>query len=41
MPAMAKGDGAAGGIIDETAKQVVDGILARSNEVQLPAKTLP
>jgi pyruvate dehydrogenase (quinone) len=31
MSAMAKGDGAAGGIIGETAKQVVDGIFGKKD----------
>jgi pyruvate dehydrogenase (quinone) len=31
MSAMAKGDGAAGGIIGQTAKQVVDGIFGKKD----------
>jgi pyruvate dehydrogenase (quinone) len=31
MSAMAKGDGATGGIISETAKQVVDGIFGKKD----------
>jgi hypothetical protein len=39
MSAIAKGDGGAGGIIGETAKQVVDGLPPKRNERS--AVTLP